>query len=74
MRIKGENYYVVKFYISRVLDDIQSMYPMVSAIEVKYVSSNTVSIKLTFIPIDMVIRNQDKRFALFGSTILPIYS
>jgi hypothetical protein len=29
---------------------------------------------LTFRPIDMIIRNQDKLFALVNDTILPIYS
>ena len=73
-RIKGENYYVVKMYKSRVLNDIQSQYPMVTDIGVDYRSSNTVFVKLTFKPIDMVIRNQDIRFALIGSTLLQIYS
>lgn len=74
IRIKGENYYVVKMYTSRVLKDIQSSYPMVSAITVEYISSNTVSIKLAFTPIDMIIRNQEVKFALIGDTLLQIYS
>lgn len=72
--IKGENYYVVKIYTSRILDDIRSIYPMVADITLEYVSSNTVSVILTFTPIDLVIRNQDQRFALIDTTILPIYS
>ncbi len=72
--IKGENYYVVKLYISRVLDDIRAIYPMVADISLEYISSNTVSVALTFSPIDLVIRNQDFRFALIGTKILPIYS
>lgn len=73
-RIKGENYYVVRLFKSRVLDEIKSTYPMVSDISFEYVSSNTVSVKLTFIPIDMVIRNQGVKFALIGSTVLQIYT
>ncbi len=73
-RIKGENYYVVKLYKSRVLNDIHAQYPMISDIGIDYRSSNTVFVKMTFTPIDMVIRNQDIRFALVGSTLLPIYS
>jgi hypothetical protein len=61
-------------YKSRVLTDIQSTYPMVTDMGVEYRSSNTVFVKLMFKPIDMVLRNQDVRFALIGSTILPIYS
>ena len=72
--IKGENYYVARLYRTRVLRDIYSTYPMISAIDITYVSSNTVAVKLTFVPIDMVIRNQEKRFAVIGSGILPIYS
>ncbi|MFA7298435.1 MAG: hypothetical protein WC010_02200 [Candidatus Absconditabacterales bacterium] len=72
--IKGENYYVVNMYKSKVLADIKKTYPMITDINIEYVSSNTVSIKLEFRPIDMVIRNQDVRFALIGSTLLPIYS
>ena len=72
--IKGENYYVVKLYKSRILNDITSIYPMVSDIAIWYTSSNTVSVKLTFSPIDMVIRNQDVRFALIGTTLLQVYS
>ncbi|EKD25326.1 MAG: hypothetical protein ACD_80C00084G0012 [uncultured bacterium (gcode 4)] len=72
--IKGENYYVVKMYKSKVLDDIRLLYPMVSDITVEYRSSNTVFIQLTFVPIDMIVRNQDVRFALIGTTFLPIYS
>ena len=72
--IKGENYYVVKLYKSRILNDITAIYPMVSDITIGYTSSNTVSIKLTFRPIDMVIRNQDVRFALIGTTLLQVYS
>jgi len=73
-RVKGENYYVVNMYKSRVLKDIQSLYPMITDLVIEYVSSNTISVKLTFKPIDIVIRNQDIRFALIGSTILQIYS
>ncbi len=72
--IKGENYYVVKLYKSRILNDITSIYPMVSDIAIGYTSSNTVSVKLTFRPIDMIIRNQDVRFALIGTTLLQVYS
>jgi len=72
--VKGENYYVVKMYRSRILHDIQSTYPMVSAIDVAYVSSNTVSINLTFIPIDMVIRNQTQRYVLINGKLLQVYS
>jgi len=73
-RIKGENYYVVKFYASRVLNDIQSQYPMITNISIDYRSSNTVFVRLTFRPIDMVIRNWDVKFGLIWSTLLPIYS
>ncbi|MEI6118360.1 MAG: hypothetical protein WCP92_03825 [bacterium] len=72
--MKGENYYVVNLYKSRVLKDIQSMYPMISALDVTYLSSNTVAVKLTFTPVDMIIRNQNVGFALIGSTVLRIYS
>ncbi|HBB04922.1 TPA: hypothetical protein DCZ39_08880 [Patescibacteria group bacterium] len=61
-------------YKSKVLDDIRLLYPMVSDITVEYRSSNTVFIQLTFVPIDMIVRNQDVRFALIGTTFLPIYS
>ncbi|MCX6825068.1 MAG: hypothetical protein NTY80_02475 [candidate division SR1 bacterium] len=73
-RVKGENYYAVKIYKSRIVNDIRLLYPMVSDIGVQYVSSNTVAIKLTFRPIDMVIKNQEVRFALIGNSILQIYS
>lgn len=73
-RVKWENYYVAKFYKSRILADIQTKFPMVSAIDITYVSSNTVLIKLKFIPIDMVIRNQDVRFALIWDILLQIFS
>lgn len=73
-RIKGENYYVVKMYKTRVLDDVQSKYPIISDLGVDYRSSNTVFVKLTFRPLDMVIRNQDLRYGLIGNTLLPIYS
>lgn len=72
--IRGENFYVMRIYKSRVLKDIQSQYPMITDIGIDYRSSNTVFVKLAFRPIDMIIRNQDIRFALVGSTILPIYS
>lgn len=73
-RIRGENYYVVGLYKSRVLRDIRSQYPMITDIAIDYRSSNTVFVKLTFMPIDMVIRNQEMRFALVGDTLLPLYS
>jgi len=73
-RIKGENYYVVKMYKSRVLNDIQSTYPIITDIGVDYRSSNTVFVKLMFKPFDMIIRNQDVRFGLIGSTLLQVYS
>ncbi|MCX6823652.1 MAG: hypothetical protein NT085_00795 [candidate division SR1 bacterium] len=72
--IKGENYYVVNLEKSKVLKDIQSIYPMISALDLTYLSSNTVAVKLTFIPVDMIIRNQNVGFALIGSTVLRIYS
>lgn len=73
-RVKGENYYVVKMYRSRMLEDMVSRYPMITDIEISYSSSNTISVKISFRPIDMVIRNQEMRFLLIDSTILPIYS
>lgn len=73
-RIKNENYYVVKRYKQRVLDDIQSTYPMVIDFMVTYVSTNTVAVKLTFKPIDLVIKNQTGRFAVVDNIMLPIYS
>lgn len=72
--IKNENYYVVKRYKQRVLDDIQSTYPMVIDFMVTYVSTNTVAVKLTFKPIDLVIKNQTGRFAVVDNIMLPIYS
>jgi hypothetical protein len=73
-RIKGENYYVVKLYSSRIVRDIHSIYPMISDITVEYRSSNTVFITLAFTPIDLIVKNQNMRFALIGNTVLPIYS
>lgn len=73
-RIRWENYYVVNMYRSRIIEDIQSQYPMITDVTVEYRSSNTVLVKLEFRPIDMVIRNQEAKFALIWSTILPIYS
>ncbi len=73
-RVKWENYSIVKMYISRVLADVQSAYPMVSDITIEYMSPNTVRAKLSFIPIDMIIRNQNMRYGLIGTKILPIYS
>lgn len=72
--IKEENYHIVRMYKSRILEDIQQTYPLVTDISVDYASSNTVLVKLTFRPIDLVIRNQDKKFLVVGSTILPLYS
>ena len=73
-KFKGENFYVARFYRDRVLADIQTVYPMVSAIDISYRSSNTVVIKLTFRPIDLVIRNQAERYAIIRDQILRIYS
>lgn len=73
-RVKGENYYVANFYKSRILDDIQTKYPMVTDITIDYKSSNTIFIKLTFRPIALIIRNQENIFWLIGETILPIYT
>ncbi len=73
-RLRGENYSIANMYKSRVLEDIQSRYPMVTDMNIEYTSSNTVSVKLTFRPIDMIIRNQDKLFALVNDVILPLYS
>lgn len=72
--MSGENYYVVNMYKDRILNDLQTKYPMITDMTIEYISSNTVSVELSFRPIDMVIKNQDVRFALIGSTILPIYS
>jgi len=72
--IRGENYSVVKRYISRVINDVVNQYPMVTDIGVDYRSSNTVFVKLTFKPIDMIIKNQDTKFALIGDVLLPLYS
>jgi len=72
--IRGENYYIIKMYDSRILEDIQARYPMITNVAIDYRSSNTVFVKLTFRPIDMVIRNQDMRRALVDNTLLPLYS
>lgn len=57
-----------------MINDVSAQYPMVTDIGVDYRSSNTVFVKLTFRPIDMVIRNQDRKFALIGDVLLPLYS
>jgi len=57
-----------------MIRDITTQYPMVTNVGVDYRSSNTVFVKLTFKPIDMVIRNQDTKFALIGNILLPLYS
>ncbi len=74
MRIKGENYYVARFFRSRIMDDINVQYPMVDTLDITYTSSNTVSVKLTFLPIDLVIRNQEDQYALIASKTFPITS
>ena len=56
------------------MSDIISKYPMVTDMSIDYSSSNTVLINLTFKPIDMVLRNQNLRFALVDTTFLQIYS
>jgi len=72
--IRGENYYIIKMYDSRILEDIQARYPMITNVAIDYRSSNTVFVKLTFRPIDIVVRNQDMRRALVDNTLLPLYS
>jgi len=57
-----------------VLSDIQSTYPMVSDIGIDYRSSNTVFVKLTFYPLDLIVRNQDMKYGLIRTTLLPLYS
>lgn len=73
-RVLDENYYVVKWYRQRVVDDIVSHYPMVTDVGIDYRSNNTVFVKLTFRPIDMVIRNQESKRILVGDALLPLYS
>lgn len=72
--IKNENYHVVKRYKHRVLNDLVAKYPVVTDFGIDYRGTNTVFIKLTFRPLDLVIRNQDQRFAIVGDTVLPLYS
>lgn len=72
--IKDENYYIVRTYKSRILEDVQQAYPLVTDIAIDYASSNTVLVKLTFRPIDLIIRNQATTYLVVGSTILPLYS
>lgn len=69
-----ENYYVARMYTSRILSDLQTRYPMITDIAIDYRSSNTVFVKLTFRPIDMIIRNQERKFALVWDTLLQLYS
>jgi hypothetical protein len=61
-RIIDENYHVAKRYIKRVVDDVTSQYPMVTDVAIDYRSTNTVFIKLTFRPIDLIINNQEIMF------------
>jgi len=72
--LQDENYYVVKRYHSRMVNDITTKYPMITDVNVDYRSSNTVFVKLTFRPIDMVIRNQELRYALIDGRLFPLYS
>ena len=72
--IKNENYHVVKRYKQKILDDVIIKYPMVTDLGIDYRGTNTVFIKLTFRPLDLIIRNQDQKFAIVGETILPLYS
>ncbi len=69
-----ENYHVVKRYRQRIISDIMLHYPMVTDVGIDYRSNNTVFVKLTFRPINMVIRNQEFRRALVGDVLLPLYS
>jgi len=63
-RITDENYHIVRRYKNKILEDVRSQYPMVIDIGIDFRSTNTVFVKLTFKPIDLVIRNQDLRFAV----------
>lgn len=72
--IKGENYHVAKRYKQRVLDDVMSKYPMVIGLGIEYRGTNTVFVKLTFRSLDLIIRNQDQRFAIIGDTVLSLCS
>ncbi len=73
-RVKGENYYVIKLYKNKILNDIKSQYPIIKDIGIDYRSSNTVFVKLTFVPFDLIIRNQNVRFWLIGEKLLQLYT
>jgi len=73
-RITDENYYVVKRYIKRMINDVTSQYPMVIDVAVDYRSTNTVFVKLTFRTIDLIINNQEQKFGIVGNSFFPVYS
>ncbi len=73
-RVKWENYYAINIYHSKILNDVKNNFPIIQNFSVKYISSNTVSIKLTFNPLNLVIRNQDQKYGVYNWNLFALTS
>lgn len=73
-QIKKENYHIVKLNKGSILTKLQEAYPFIQSIDIIFVQDNVVKVTLSFKEPDFILRNQDKRFGVFGSTTLPLYS
>lgn len=72
--LKGENYHVARWSKWFILDGVKASFPIVSDLTIEYVSSNTVRVVVTFLPPDMVIKNQGVLFGVYKNYTFRIYS
>jgi hypothetical protein len=72
--ILNENFYVVRWNKSNILNQIKINFPFISKLNIQYLPKNKISISLEFIKPDLIIKNQNFKFWVYKWFIFSIAS
>jgi hypothetical protein len=72
--LKKENFYVSRLVKNSILAEIKKQYPIVSNLEISMLWENTIYVDLDFQEPDLILRLQNKKFWVYGSTIIELSS
>lgn len=72
--LKKENYYISRLTKSSILSEVKKQYPIVSNIEISLLGDSTIYVDLEFQEPDLILKIQNKKFGLYGTTIVELSS
>lgn len=72
--LKGENYYLAKWWEDTLLDILREKYPFVKSVSLELSKASEIHVRLEFYAPQLIFKTQQQRFAVYQDTIFPLYS